>query len=60
MDKLYLLDRLTSKHVEVDLPEKSNFEVGEKIIYFHMQDGKKYVGLNVGYPVETDKKGKFE
>lgn len=60
MQTIYLLDRLISKHVAVrDVPDHLRFEVGEKVIYLNKEDNKKYIGMNVGYPLECDKEGSY-
>lgn len=60
MAKVYLLDRLTPKHICLDTVDDSVvIPVWEYVVYMLPQDAKQYVGLNVWYPVETDKIGKF-
>ena len=60
MATLYLLDRLTPKHIIINwVDDNISVGVGEKVIYTLPDDHKKYVWQNVGYPVETDKIGSF-
>ena len=61
MKTIYLLDWLISKHVVIrDVPDDVILEVGEKVVYLNKEDNKKYIGLHVGYQLETEREGSFQ
>lgn len=60
MATLYILDRLVPKHIALHWVNDSiSIPVWEKVIYTIPGDAKEYIGFNVGYPVDTDKKWSF-
>lgn len=60
MATIYLLDRLTPKHIEIhNVDDDILLSVWEKVIYTIEGDDKEYVGQNVWYYVDTDKKWYF-
>lgn len=60
MQTLYLLDRLTPKHIMLSgVDDSISVGVGDRVIYMLPDDNKKYVWLNVWYPLEADKKWTF-
>lgn len=60
MATLYLLDRLIPKHIAVQAPDTiGELPLGEKVVYKLPGDEKQYLGQNVGYKLDADRKGTF-
>lgn len=60
MQTLYLLDRLTPKHIMLSgVSDEIKVLPWEKVVYTLPDDNKQYVWFNVWYPVDAEKKWKF-
>jgi len=66
MEKIYVLDRYTSKNLEIEGMGSASFaklKVGDKIVYSAQDQtwvNKLSVGIYIGHSIETDRKGSFD
>jgi hypothetical protein len=66
MEKVYVLDRYTSKNLEIESVDPESFaklKVGDKIVYSAQDQtgvNKLSAGTYIGHSIVTDRKGSFD